>query len=202
MMTKTGWMTRWSARALILCLSAAVLSGCGAVVVGGAVTTAAVAHDRRTTGTFVEDQNILLKAIDLRNKDPEILEKSDIGIDVFNRQILMTGEAENPEIVERFRRQLSNIENVRGVFNEVTVGAEQTWSGATSDAYLTTRVKLALFSVDIDGFDATRVHVTSSQGSVYLMGLLTPGEADAVTDKVRYVSGVKRVVKLFEYIEQ
>jgi osmotically-inducible protein OsmY len=63
-------------------------------------------------------------------------------------------------------------------------------------------VKFALLDVGIEGFDPTRVEVTSSQGSVYLMGLLTPTEADAVTEKVRFVSGVKRVVKLFEYIEQ
>jgi osmotically-inducible protein OsmY len=56
--------------------------------------------------------------------------------------------------------------------------------------------------VGIEGFDPTRVEVTSSQGSVYLMGLLTQPEADAVTEKVRFVSGVKRVVKLFEYIGQ
>lgn len=186
----------------VIGLAALVLSGCGAVVIGGAVTTAAVAHDRRTTGTFVEDQNILLKAIDLRNNDKEVLQKSDIGIDVFNGQILMTGEAANAELVERFRRQLLAIENVRGVFNEVVIGAESTWGEATSDAYLTTKVKLALFGVKLDGFDPTRVHVTSSQGSVYLMGLLTPIEADAVTEEVRYVSGVKRVVKLFEYIDR
>jgi osmotically-inducible protein OsmY len=88
------------------------------------------------------------------------------------------------------------------VFNEVTIGAESTWGEATSDAYLTSRVKVALFNVGIEGFDPTRVHVTSSLGSVYLMGLLTPTEADAVTEKTRYVSGVKKVVKLFEYIDE
>jgi osmotically-inducible protein OsmY len=88
------------------------------------------------------------------------------------------------------------------VFNEVAIGAESTWGEATADAYLTTKVKLALFDVQIEGFDPTRVKVTSSQGSVYLMGLLTPTEADAVTEKTRFVSGVKRVVKLFEYIDE
>ena len=96
---------------------------------------------------------------------------------------------------------MAGIQRVRAVFNEVAVGAESTWSEATADAYLTARVKVALFSVKIDGFDPTRVTVTSSQGSVYLMGLLTPTEADAVTEEVRFVSGVKRVVKLFEYID-
>ena len=188
-------------RAIILGLLALLLGGCGAVVIGGAVATANVAHDRRTAGTLVEDQKILLEAISMRDADDALKKQANVGIDVFNLQVLLTGQAENFEVVEAFRQRVAGIQRVRAVFNEVTVGAESTWSEATADAYLTARVKVALFSVKIDGFDPTRVTVTSSQGSVYLMGLLTPTEADAVTEEVRFVSGVKRVVKLFEYID-
>jgi osmotically-inducible protein OsmY len=181
---------------------ALLMSGCGAIVVGGAVATATVVHDRRTTGTFVEDQGILLKAVQLRDENTALNEQANVGIDVYNMQVLLTGQAQNMAVVDAFKRQLEGITNVRGVFNEVMIGAEATFGESTSDAYLTTKVKLALFNVDIDGFDPTRVKVTSSQGSVYLMGLLTPTEADAVTEKVRFVGGVKRVVKLFEYIAE
>ncbi len=190
------------ARNLLIGLLAAGLSGCGAVVVGGAVTGAAVAHDRRTTGTFVEDQEILLRAITMRQQDEELKQKANINIDVFNMQVLLTGQAENAEIVESFRQRVMTIARVRTVFNEVLIGAESTWGEATSDAYLTSKVKVALFNVKLDGFDPTRVKVTSSLGTVYLMGLLTPTEANAVTEEVRFVSGVKRVVKLFEYLEE
>jgi osmotically-inducible protein OsmY len=198
MMTTRYGFLRW----MILSTLALVMSGCGAVVVGGAVATATVVHDRRTAGTFVEDQNILLKAIQLRDKDEALHEQANIGIDVFNLQVLLTGQTQNMAVVNSFKRQVEGIPSVRGVFNEVIVGAESTFGEATSDAYLTTKVKLALFNVDIDDFDPTRVQVTSSQGSVYLMGLLTPAEADAVTEKVRFVGGVKRVVKLFEYLSE
>lgn len=185
--------------ALILVLALG-LGGCGAVVVGGVVTGAAVAHDRRTTGTVVEDQEIYLRAITIRQQDERLRQLSNINVDVYNLQVLLTGQAENAAIVESFRERVASIPRVRTVFNEVMVGAEATWSEATADAYLTSRVKVALFDVDADGFDPTRVKVTSSQGTVYLMGLLTPREAEAVTEKVRFVSGVKRVVKLFEYL--
>ena len=190
------------ARNLLIGLLALGLGGCGAVVVGGAVAGAAVVHDRRTTGTYVEDQEIFLRAAKLRDSNEELKQKTNINIDVYNLQVLLTGQAENMEIVEAFRQQVAAIPRVRTVFNEVMVGAEATWGEATADAYLTSKVKLALFGVKLEGFDPTRVQVTSSQGSVYLMGLLTPQEADAVTEEVRFVSGVKRVVKLFEYLEQ
>ncbi|MEA3276393.1 MAG: BON domain-containing protein, partial [Pseudomonadota bacterium] len=65
----------------------------------------------------------------------------------------------------------------------------------------TSQVKLALAKVDIPGFDLTRVKVVTEAGTVFLMGLLTHEEADAAVEKARYVSGVKKVVKIFEYIE-
>jgi osmotically-inducible protein OsmY len=45
-----------------------------------------------------------------------------------------------------------------------------------------------------------RVKVITERGVVFLMGLLTQQEAQAVTNLVRHVSGVHRVVKVFEYI--
>jgi osmotically-inducible protein OsmY len=188
-------------RTLLIALLAVGLSGCGAVVVGGAVTGAAVVHDRRTTGTVVEDQGIFLQAITLRGEDEALQQKSNINIDVYNLQVLLTGQAENAPLVESFAQKVATIPRVRKVFNEVTIGAESTWSESTADAYLTSKVKIALFDVELERFDPTRVKVTSSLGTVYLMGLLTPTEADAVTEVVRFVSGVKKVVRLFEYVE-
>jgi len=191
-----------AARNLVIGLLALGLSGCAAVVVGGAVTTAKVAHDRRTTGSFVEDQEIFLKALGMYNDDKELAAKSDVSISVYNMQVLLIGQAENMEIVEPFAQRVGTIPRVRGVFNEVAAGAAPTFGESTSDAYLTAQVKVHLFDVKLEGFDPTRVKVSSSLGSVYLMGLLTPTEADAVVEKVRFVSGVKRVVKLFEYLDE
>lgn len=191
-----------AARILLIGLLALVLSGCAAVVVTGTATAVAVAHDRRTTGTVVEDQEIQWRAMNMRQEDPELTEKSNVSIDVFNKQILLTGQTEGMAIVERFSQRVGTIKHVRGVFNEVEVAAQPTLSESTADALLTSRVKTSMFNMGIEDFDFTRVHVTSSQGSVFLMGLLTPTEADAVVERVRFVSGVKRVVKLFEYIDE
>jgi osmotically-inducible protein OsmY len=189
-------------RALIIGLTAILLSGCAAVVVTGVATGAAVAHDRRTAGTVVEDQEIKWRAMALRREDRKLAENSNINIDVFNMQVLLTGQAENAQIVETFAQRVGTIQRVRSVFNEVAIGAQSTWSESASDAMLTARVKSAMVGLGIEDFDFSRVNVTSSQGSVFLMGLVTPTEADAVVEKARFVRGVKRVVKLFEYIDE
>ena len=187
-------------RLFLVLAIATQLGGCAAVVVGGAATGAVVAHDRRTTGTFVEDQEIYLKALQALNAHPDIKQQSNITITPYNLQVLLTGQAASDDVSQRFAELVAQIPRVRKVYNEVVTGAEGTWSDAAADAYLTSKVKIAIADAGIEGFDPLRVKVTSSQGSVYLMGLLTPAEADAVTAKVRYLSGVKRVVKLFEYI--
>jgi osmotically-inducible protein OsmY len=189
-------------KALIIGLVAILLSGCAAVVVTGVGTTVAVIHDRRTTGTVVEDQEIKWRVMALRREDRELAENSNINIDVFNMQVLLTGQAENAQIVETFAQRVATVERVRSVFNEVAIGAQSTLGESASDAVLTGRVKSAMIGLGIEDFDFTRVNVTSSQGSVFLMGLLTPTEADAVVEKARFVRGVKRVVKLFEYIDE
>jgi len=193
--------TRLSIRLFLALLVMSFLSGCAAVVVGAGTTGATVAHDRRTTGTYIEDKAILLKALQMRSQDETLQKNSNISIEVYNLQILLTGQALDADIVARFRDRLTQIERVRHVYNEVTVGAEGTWSEAAADTYLTSRVKVEMFSIGIQGFDPLRVKVTASLGTVYLMGLVTPEEADAVVEKVRYISGVKRVVRLFEYIK-
>jgi len=187
-------------RLLSLVLIAGLLGGCTAMVVGGAATGAVAAHDRRTIGTFIEDKEIHVKALRILHSDKELEQQSNIDITVYNLQVLLTGQAANAEIVTRFADKIARIARVRKVYNEVVIGAEGTWSDSAADAYLTSKVKLALFDVGLEGFDPLRVKVVSSDGTVYLMGLLTPDEADAVTEKVRFVSGVKKVVKLFEYL--
>ena len=193
--------SRISLHILLALVIASLLSGCAAILVGAGTTGATVAHDRRTTGTYVEDKAILLKALQMRSQDEVLQKNSNISIEVYNLQILLTGQAVDADIVARFRDKLITIDRVKHVYNEVTVGAEGTWSEAAADTLLTSRVKVDLFNVGIQGFDPLRVKVTSSLGTVYLMGLLTPEEADAVVEKVRYISGVKRVVRLFEYID-
>ena len=51
------------------------------------------------------------------------------------------------------------------------------------------------------GFDPSQVNVTTVRGEVYLMGLVTRAEADAVVEDVRRVRGVRRVVRAFEYVD-
>jgi osmotically-inducible protein OsmY len=193
-------MLKSSGITLVFLATLLTLQGCAALVVGGAATTAVVAHDRRTTGTVVEDQAIELKTYDLLAKDETIKQNSKVNVTSYNKVVLLTGQTSN-EAARRKAEQLTNqVEQVRRVVNEIEIGSTASFGEHSRDVALTTEVKLKLTNVDLPNFDPLRVKVVTERGSVFLMGLLTKEEAHAVTEVVRYISGVRRVVKVFEYI--
>lgn len=190
------------ASALLALSGIVLLQGCAATVVGGAAAGGAVAHDRRSAGTLVDDKGIEFKAMQLMNKHPELNDHSSISATSFNYTLLVTGDAETDQIRNRYARLVSEIPKVRRVVNEVVIGPNATLSEQSHDAYVTTKAILALFDLEVPGFDATRVKVLTQKGRVYLMGLVTPEEGKAATEQVRNIDGVLRVVKVFEYVER
>jgi len=193
-------MPKFPGIALTVLASILLLQGCAAMVVGGAATTAVVAHDRRTAGTMVEDQSIELKAYDRLAQDEEIKQGSRINVTSYNKMVLLTGQANSEAIRGKAEQLVSQVEQVRRVVNEIEIGSTASFGEHSRDVALTAEVKLKLSNVKLPDFDSLRVKVVTERGSVYLMGLLTREEAKAVTDVVRYISGVRRVVKVFEYI--
>ncbi len=177
------------------------LTGCAPLVVGGTAAGIGVAHDRRTTGTIVEDQAIELKAYDILDKDQELSELGHINVTSYNNAVLLSGEAPSPELRTRAEQLVGQVEKVKHVHNELDVAAPSSLASRSSDAWITTKVKSSLLQVDgLRNFDPTRVKVVTERGVVYLMGLLYAQEADAVVSTVRRVGGVQKVVKLFEYL--
>jgi len=136
----------------------------------------------------------------MRAAHPEIYRRSSISVTSYNLSLLLTGQAETSEVADRFADLVSQLPKVRQVFNEIEIGPNISFTRETEDAYLTSRVKLALQDVDIPGFDMMRVKVVTENATVYLMGLVTPEEADAAAEKARRVPGVVRVVKIFEHV--
>jgi osmotically-inducible protein OsmY len=194
-----GARCRWLGLALIL--ATPLLGGCAAMVLGGAAVGVAAAHDRRTYSAFMEDQEIEMKALSALANNPEIHAGASIGATSYNRKVLLVGEAQSQELSTQASEIVSRLPKVERVIDEVTVGPRIDLWRKTEDTYVTSRAKLALTNINMPGFDVTRVKVVTHNAVVYLMGLVTQEEGDAAAEKVRFVPGVARVVKLFEYQE-
>jgi osmotically-inducible protein OsmY len=185
-----------------LILSSPLLSSCvPLVLVGGAATTASVVHDRRTTGTIVEDQAIELRIKSALRKDEEIADQTHINVTSYNGIVLLSGEAPSQTLRTRAGGIARGDKKVRRVHNEIQIAAPSSAMTRSSDSWITTKTKTSLVGLDIKGFDPTRVKVVSENGTVFLMGMVYRKEADAIVTRTQQVTGVQRIVKLFEYLD-
>lgn len=170
------------------------LTACFPVVAGGAVTGGVMAADRRTSGIFIEDQAIELKA---KKKIIDNVGAANINVSVtsFNLNVLLTGEAINEEVRAKAEQAARSIDNVKNVINELAISDKST---SASDTYITSKVKSSM--IKENRFPANYVKVVTENSIVYLMGMVTREEAEDAVDIARNVSGVEKVVKVFEYI--
>jgi osmotically-inducible protein OsmY len=194
-------MNTWRIHLAAAALATTMLTGCVPLLVGGTAVGVSVAHDRRTTGTVVDDQTIELKLYDRLNKG--LPPGNHISTTSYNGAVLLTGETVSEAArsqAEQIARNLSE-PPVREVYNELIVGPPSALSVQSNDSLITTKVKTALFQItNIPDFDPSRVKVVTARGVVYLMGLVRPKEADAAANVASQVDGVRQVVTLFEYI--
>lgn len=174
-----------------------VLSACAPVLIGGAaVGGAMVATDRRTSGIQLEDEGIELRAGSRIREN--LGDRVHVNVTSYNRQVLLTGEVPSAQDKQLVEQVVSRVENVNGVVNELGVMGNSTLTQRSSDALVTGKVKASL--VDSKDIFANSVKVTTERGTTYLMGRVTQREADRATEITRGVSGVQRVVRVFDII--
>ncbi len=184
----------------VILIAPLLLQACAPAVVGGAAVGVSVLHDRRPSEVVLADEKTELAIHAAIGEDKTLQEHCSVGVTSYNRVVLLTGQADTAAVSERIREIAAGKPKVRRVVNEIQLADDPSLLSTGHDVYLTSRVKLSLFDLDLPDFDPTRVKVVTEQDVVYLMGLVTKEEAAAVVEKVRFVRGVKRVVKVFEYI--
>lgn len=196
-MTKTNRFSL-SARLIAAALCVASLSACTAMVVGGALTGAMVAVDRRSSGAQLDDQGIELRAAN-RLRD-QMGNRARVSVTSYNRHVLLTGEAASAAAKAEAEAVLRAMDNVGPIYNELAVTNSPSFTERASDSLLTGRVKAGL--VEIRELTANAFKVVSERGTVYLMGRVTQKEADMATEVARTTKGATRVVRVMEMLTE
>ncbi len=188
---------RLALSALSAALLGGALSGCAPLLIGGAAGTALVVSDRRTAGTQLEDENIELRAkASIRD---QIGTRVRVDVTSYNRQALLTGEVANAQDKQAVERVVRSVENVKSVVNELVIQATPSLWDRSTDALITGRVKASMIDADVQ---VNAVKVVTERAVVYLMGRVTQAEANRATEAARSISGVQRVVRIFEIISE
>lgn len=184
---------------LLLALAVGLTSGCAATAVGAGAAGVSAAVDRRTTGTLIDDEIIEVKAMTRFGEDTKLAEQAHLSLTSFNGITLLSGEAPSEALKERAGELVKGVRKVRHVYNELVVAAPSSVLSRSNDGYLSAKVKSAFLGAA--NITANHVKVVTEAGTVFLMGLLKQSEANAATEVARRVGGVRRVVKLFEYLD-
>jgi osmotically-inducible protein OsmY len=184
---------------LITVASLALLQGCAGVFVAGAATTASIANDRRTVGSVIDDQNVELKALNAIASRKDMDKASRISATSVNGKVLLVGQTPYSQYSRDAEQLVAKIDGVRQVYNELRISKPVSFSTQSQDSWITSKIKSEMLTTK--GVDSTRFKVVTENGEVFLMGLVTREEADKAVNIARHVSGVRKVIKVFEYIQ-
>ncbi|ROM97198.1 phospholipid-binding protein [Pseudomonas brassicacearum] len=176
------------------------ISGCTSVLT--ATRDAPIEDDRgtRTFGSKIDDSLIETKVgVNVAKASPDLDKGSRIIVTSFNGVVLLAGQTPRPDLKELAGQAAAAVQRVKTVHNELQVMQPSSILARNNDAWLTTKIKTQMIAdASIPG---SRIKVVTENGIVYLLGLLTKQEADQATNLVQGVSGVQKIVKLFEYID-
>lgn len=185
--------------AFALILVAAV-SGCESLLIAGAATGAAASQDRRSVSTQFEDEKTELKTLMAIFDNDEVWKDTNVEIVSYNNVILIIGQAPTATLKEKATAEIKKIAKQKKVHNQIRIAAPISFFARRNDEYLTTKIKSSmLFTSE---FPSSKVKVVTENSEVFLMGLMTQAEADRAVEITRNIDGVKRVIKVFEYIQE
>lgn len=183
--------------AMLLIAISALLQGCFPLAAIGVGATAVVLSDRRSPGSYIEDEKIEWK---IRVEVIEGFKDAHINATSYNLSVLLTGQVLTEQAKRDVEAAARSNSGVKTVTNEITVGGNSSLASRSSDSLITTSVKARL--INNGKVSPSHVKVVTESGAVYLMGILTREESDAAAEIARTTSGVSRVVKVFEYIDK
>lgn len=183
--------------ALTLCLT---LTGCSSAI--NASRESPIEDDRgtRTLGSKIDDSLIETKvAVNVAKASPDLDKNSHIVVSSFNGVVLLAGQTPRADLKSLAEQTAGQVQKVKKVHNELQVLQPSSLLARNNDAWLTTKIKTQMLAdANIPG---SRIKVITENGIVYMLGLMTQAEATRATNLVQGVSGVQKIVKLFEYID-
>ncbi|MEZ8062478.1 MULTISPECIES: BON domain-containing protein [Vibrio] len=172
------------------------LSGCAGLFIAGAATTANLVTDTRTTKEIWNDNNIEFEVAAITNKQPY---RGNVRITAssYRGSVVLMGQATTDAERRAFENQAKDVAGVESIHNQVRVKQPLSISAISNDSWITTKVKSALLAKsELNGI---KVKVITEDSEVFLLGLVSREHADIATEVARNISGVKQVIRAFEY---
>ena len=153
----------------------------------------------RTAGARVEDQSIETKVIvNMKSQEPEF-RKANFDVISHNGVVLLVGQVASNDLKNKASEIASQASTkIKRIHNELEVAGKTSLIARSNDTWIATKVRTLMLTNS--GVPSGQVRVIAENGAIYLMGLIDQSNGDNAARLARNVSGVTRVVKVFEYI--
>lgn len=153
----------------------------------------------RTAGAVVEDQSIETKIIvNMKSQEP-LFKKAHFSVVSHNGVVLLIGQVQSEPLKARATEIASQASTkIKRIHNELEVTESPSFFERSSDVWIATKVRTLMFTDN--QVPSSQVRVIAENGAIYLMGLISQVDGAKAANVARNVSGVTKVVKVFEYI--
>jgi len=185
-------------KVVLAAIVASQLTACGILAVGGVAAGASVMADRRTPGVQAIDNGIELEANAALSK--RFGDSAHISVTSFNQKVLLTGEAKDADVKGEAGAYVKAMKNARSVFNELIIGPNSSYTARANDTYLESKIKTQM--IFTEKLPSNSMAIVAEGSNVYLMGILTQGEADLAKKVASNTNGVKEVFVYFDIISE
>lgn len=192
-------MKRPTISAALLCpvlLCPVFLSGCAApLIVGAAATAGYVGLQERPSAQIAKDTALKTRIKGyLTETNYQYL--SDIGIDVFYGDVLLTGILPTQKDGEDVASMVQRTQGVRKIYNELFIGAEYTTAQKAKDAWISTQIQPRLLATN--GVFPLNYLITVVNSHVYILGSV--GTANERSHVLHLLRTTKGVVQVHDYL--
>ena len=153
----------------------------------------------RTAGAVIEDQAIETKIIVNMKSQDSAFKQTHFDVISHNGVVLLIGQVESEQLkilATEIASQAST--KIKRIHNELEVTEKSSFMDRSSDVWIATKVRTLMLTDN--QVPSSQVRVIAENGAVYLMGLISQADGDNAANVARNVSGVTKVVKVFEYI--
>ena len=182
---------------LVLLLSSINILSCSpaGILASGGATGMVVAEGDRSFGTVVDDATIKINiASKFINSDDNLF--IDVGTNVLEGRVLLTGLVDNQEIRIDAVRRVWDVEGVNEVINEIQIGNRESIKEYAQDLWITTQVRgLAAKTI---GLRSISYNFETIQGRVYIAGITS--RADQLEELVKVAKTIKGVTEIINYV--
>ena len=177
-----------------LIIASLIVIGCSPanILVSGAGTSMVVAEGDRSLGTVVDDATIKVNiAAKFINSDDNLF--VDVGTNVLEGRVLLTGLVDNQEIRIDAVRKVWEVDGVIEVINEIQIGNRATLKEYAQDVWITTQVRSV--AAKAVGLRVISYNFETIQGKVYVAGITSrPEQLENLLIAIKNIKGVKEII--------